>query len=128
MRHLHTEQHYPHTEVYAEQDAPLSMIRLAYKLVDLLPHGSGIDGTWHVTAYENRVECCNSLHAMDEFGGYAGWYDFTVEFDTDDIDRIKTDPYYVQTCVDWDVYEELYPSIDEEINPWNYEEEEEGEI
>ena len=58
------------------------------ELLDVLPHGSGIDADWRV--YRDNAEpdgtisimdvfvCVNSYHAMDEYGGYVGWLDFSL--------------------------------------------------
>lgn len=51
------------------------------KMLDLLPHGSGIDGDWafdFVKSGDDKVIFYNSFHAMDENGMYDGWIDFTV--------------------------------------------------
>jgi len=49
------------------------------QLCEELPHGGGIDGTWHCTIYKNgNVEFCNGFHAMDENGYYDGWGDFRL--------------------------------------------------
>lgn len=49
------------------------------KLIDLLPHGSGIDCNWEVTKHKNgNVTCKNSFHSMDENGMYDGFMPFTV--------------------------------------------------
>lgn len=132
VKHIYTEPHYPYTEVYADIDDSINpseyeadelkpmatqpMIDLALNLVDLLPHGSGIDCTWHVTAYADYVECANELHAMDENGFYAGYYPFSVEFNAEDVQRIAADKYHVAERVMW-VYQETYEENMEEINP-----------
>lgn len=115
MRHVKTEPHYPYSEVYAAPDAPLSMVRLAIKLIDLLPHGSGIDFTWRIEAHANRVECHNDLHAMDQNGYYAGYYPFTVKFTAEELPEITPD------YVDYAVMEEVdqtYMKNYATINPW----------
>lgn len=48
-----------------------------HKLAEILPHGSGIDGSWTIEVKSNgNVTVHGEYHAMDEYGGYAGWYDF----------------------------------------------------
>lgn len=49
-------------------------------LVDLLPHGSGIDCKWEVSRPKNGrfVYFHNSYHAMNENGYYEGYQDFSV--------------------------------------------------
>lgn len=126
MKHIYTEPHFPYSQVHADEAATQPMIDLALNLVDLLPHGSGIDCTWNVTAYANKVECANELHAMDSDGYYAGYYPFTVEFTAEDLPRIAADKYYVSECVNWTV-DEVYEENEEKINPWNAEDEDEDE-
>jgi len=48
------------------------------KLLDLLPHGSGIDGEWRYGYFSDRLELYNLYHFMDDNGYYDGWGDFTV--------------------------------------------------
>lgn len=53
-------------------------------LKDILPHGSGIDCDWSIRVLRPidgsplRVMCKNSYHAMDEYGGYCHWQDFSA--------------------------------------------------
>lgn len=47
-----------------------------HKLADSLPHGSGIDGDWHVTVLRNGdVRVDGEYHAMND-GYYDGWRSF----------------------------------------------------
>ena len=48
-----------------------------------LPHGSGIDGDWHieVNLEKAKVRCYNFFHCMNESGMYDGYADFVVIFD-----------------------------------------------
>ncbi len=48
------------------------------KLRELLPHGSGIDGEWHIERCGKRIVADCSYHRMDENGYYDGWQDFRV--------------------------------------------------
>ena len=49
------------------------------RLLDILPHGSGIDCDWTFDRCQNgTIRCRNSYHVMDEHGSYCGYYDFTV--------------------------------------------------
>lgn len=123
MKHVHTEPTYPYTQVYAENDASQEMINLALYIVDQLPHGSGIDATWTVTAYDNRIECNNELHAMDENGFYAGWYALSVEFTAEETERIYRDQWFVAECVT-EEQDNVYMKNYTTINPWYTEEEE----
>jgi hypothetical protein len=51
------------------------------ELIDLLPHGSGIDGTTKLDLEHsklNKIIITSSYHHMDEYGGYDGWTDFEI--------------------------------------------------
>jgi len=61
-----------HYTTYVEGDVPQG-------LEDYLPHGSGIDADWHLEKKGEVILASNSYHAMDEYGGYCDWWDFTVE-------------------------------------------------
>ena len=60
------------------------MERKSDKLIDVLkdelPHGSGIDGDWHINASKNGsyVVASNYYHAMNENGYYEGCADFRI--------------------------------------------------
>lgn len=48
-------------------------------LVDMLPHGSGIDAKWDISQLVNHnVVCSCSYHGMDAHGYYDGWQDFKI--------------------------------------------------
>lgn len=49
-------------------------------LVDLLPHGSGIDGAWRLEANKQNIYAYNSYHCMNDNGYYDGWANFTIVF------------------------------------------------
>ncbi len=53
---------------------------LEERLLQTLPHGSGIDGKWHVSTNNNYIVCTNFWHCMNEYGFYDGFIDFTVKF------------------------------------------------
>lgn len=75
------ESSYPYSKGYYHNDKGKSLIN---RLFNILPHGSGIDYTWHITqhiAKPNRFTCSNAYHAMDEYGGYCHSYDFRVTID-----------------------------------------------
>jgi hypothetical protein len=48
-------------------------------LLDVLPHGSGIDCEWRFDFTDKAIFCYNSFHNMDDMGGYCGYTDFTVK-------------------------------------------------
>lgn len=50
-------------------------------LMDLLPHGSGIDSSWNTDVEkcgDDRLEFYCAFHHMNEGGYYDGWTEFTV--------------------------------------------------
>ena len=55
----------------------------AEKLVDELPHGSGLDCNWYydVPSSSNTVRLSNSYHCMKENGYHDGYADFTLIVD-----------------------------------------------
>jgi len=57
------------------------MDNITSALLDVLPHGSGIDGDWSFDYTDKRIYVSNSYHRMDENGYYCGWIDFTVIID-----------------------------------------------
>ncbi len=60
-------------------NSPLSTITFE-RLIDILPHGSGIDCDWTFYRQKNgSILCRNSYHLMDKHGSYCGWQDFTVK-------------------------------------------------
>lgn len=51
-------------------------------LVRVLPHGSGINCDWKISAQLNgKILASNAYHCMDENGFYCGFADFTVKTD-----------------------------------------------
>ncbi len=57
--------------------------RIESALLEILPHGSGIDCDWAFGFTDKAILCLNSYHRMDEMGGYAGWIDFQVKISID---------------------------------------------
>ncbi len=57
--------------------------------IDNLPHGSGIDCDWtgHMSANGKYVYFSNAYHAMNEYGYYEGYQDFTVRIPKIDFIR-----------------------------------------
>lgn len=57
-------------------------------IVEVLPHGSGIDASWHLEQLGSLpiVLCSNSFHAMDQNGYYCDWVDFTVKLNLESLD------------------------------------------
>jgi hypothetical protein len=47
-------------------------------IIDKLPHGSGIDGDWHIEAKQRTIVASNFYHCMNENGFYDGYADFTL--------------------------------------------------
>jgi hypothetical protein len=60
----------------------------AQKLIDVLPHGSGINCDWEYDVPEtsNTVRLSNSYHCMDE-AAYCGYSDFTLIIDPNTDER-----------------------------------------
>jgi len=51
------------------------------QMIDLLPHGSGIDGKTEFNfnkSRENKLIIDSSYHCMDQNGFYDGWVDFSI--------------------------------------------------
>lgn len=49
------------------------------EILDLLPHGSGIDGDWTVETKKNgSMFFYNEYHRMNDAGYYDGWIPFTL--------------------------------------------------
>ena len=53
--------------------------RIIEILLDVLPHGSGIDCKWEFDVTDKYVYCTNSFHVMNDNGMYCGYIDFTVK-------------------------------------------------
>lgn len=47
-------------------------------VLEMLPHGSGIDCKWEVEEFKPSLVCRNSYHVMNEHGFYDGYIDFSV--------------------------------------------------
>lgn len=89
-----TESHYPYSRI--ESDTPIQL-RLSESLLDILPHGSGIDYTWHISHAKhnpNRFYASNGFHAMNENGMYCHSYDFTLTIDYIPENERKVDCQY----------------------------------
>lgn len=54
------------------------MTELTASLMTVLPHGSGIDGNWHITEQLAYLKAENAYHCLNENGFYTGWADFSV--------------------------------------------------
>ena len=60
------------------------------EVLENLPHGSGIDYDWTAEKLSNgKVQAWNSYHAMSETGYYVFSFDFSVTFDTSDLDGFR---------------------------------------
>lgn len=50
-------------------------------LMEILPHGSGIDCDWEFSEQKDgKIVCKNSWHLMNEDGYYIGYIDFSIRF------------------------------------------------
>lgn len=54
-------------------------------LIKNLPSGSGIDCDYQIDYKSGKVKIKNSWHAMDEFGQYIGFIDFTISFNIEEF-------------------------------------------
>lgn len=61
---------------------------IAKWLVEELPHGSGIDCDWEITATSKSIRFKNSFHNMNQHGYYVGYQDFTVRLPLDSEDWV----------------------------------------
>lgn len=53
-------------------------------LLEVLPHGSGIDCKWQFDYQQNgKITCVNAFHCLDANGYYCGYADFTLTVDLD---------------------------------------------
>jgi hypothetical protein len=60
------------------------------QLEEVLPHGSGIDSSWHFDRLKNgSIICSCSYHGMDQNGMYDGWQDFYVKLFSHKKDRLN---------------------------------------
>ena len=62
--------------------------------VDLLPHGSGIDGTNRIElekCSDTKLVFTGEYHAMNEHGYYDGWHDFKLTVRASLANGIKVD-------------------------------------
>jgi hypothetical protein len=87
-------QGYPYNRI--NSDNPLQL-RLSEFLLDILPHGSGINGSWVIDnpkTINNRFYCHNTFESMNENGMYCHNYDFTLTIDyIPESDRKQTCQY-----------------------------------
>jgi hypothetical protein len=47
-------------------------------IIDKLPHGSGINGGWHIETNQTRIKASNFYEPMNEVGFYDGIAYFTL--------------------------------------------------
>lgn len=74
--HHKTSDTWPYNRFIAPDDKGLE---LCEKLGDILPHGSGINGTWDITTKDNKTfHAANTYEAMNENGFYCHNYSFTA--------------------------------------------------
>lgn len=52
-------------------------------LLNVLPHGSGINSDWQIDYTDKAIICRNSYHRMCRDGYYCGWIDFRVKIKGD---------------------------------------------
>jgi len=82
------------------------------KLLDVLPHGSGIDGDWYIEDKGSYFYAGNSYHCMDEYGYYDGWQDFYLTIPKKDPTKFKLhfrgDQYLARKYMLRDYLEDLF--------------------
>ena len=60
------------------------------KLLEALPTGSGIDCEWEIIEHKNgNITAKNSFHAMDQYGYYDGYMDFSIKIFRHKEDIVK---------------------------------------
>ena len=60
------------------------------RLIDALPHGSGIDCNWSAETQKNgNIVASNSYHLMDDGGMYDGWQNFSVKLYRHKADKLN---------------------------------------
>jgi len=87
------------------------------KVMDLLPHGSGINGDWGFDWKRNgSLHLHNGYHCMNENGYYDGWVDFTVILHPNDKEyfrlqfnsnRYKAEKYMLREYLTDTIYDAL---------------------
>lgn len=68
-----------HTEIW---EKVYQTIDAAKYLVEVLPHGSGINENWHINIGRKYITCSNVYWHMDVNGSYDGYIPFTVKLKT----------------------------------------------
>lgn len=97
---------WPYNYLYGHSPESLE---LCQSLSDKLPHGSGINYTWHINRSNNRLfYASNSFDAMDEYGGYCHIYQFTGIYKYHGIDKFKECPYCINEYNDKPGYRTLF--------------------
>ena len=59
------------------------------KIIDSLPHGSGIDCDWNCEIKNNKIILSNSFHLMNDLGFYICYCDFYIIIDVFDALSFK---------------------------------------
>ncbi len=85
-------------------------------LLEILPHGSGIDAKWDIEISETKpiIVCSNSYHRMNDAGYYDGWYDFSIVLDTSQPGSLSFDK--VRGKLDHDTKDYIGETIDHGLN------------
>lgn len=61
-------------------------------IAEVLPHGSGINENWNLSAARSFLILSNSYQVMNENGMYVGWAPFTIKIPRDAVVRQMNDP------------------------------------
>jgi hypothetical protein len=78
-------------------------------IIDLLPHGSGINGDWSIEEKTDCYECSNFYQAMNENGYYDGFVHFMIKIWTNgkDWELEISDDSSVELCEEYDLFDYL---------------------
>lgn len=109
------------------------------QLIDLLPHGSGIDGKTTIDYDKSKIDrivICSEFHAMDDAGFYDRWISYKVTVSPSLIcginisiagnfgkyghikDYLEELYYYdLYQIIEWDVVKHCYRRVSDGVTP-----------
>ena len=64
------------------------------KIIECLPHGSGIDCEWTYKEKKDYIVFSNSFHVMNDNGYYIGYIDFSVILKENDFKLV----FHTNSC------------------------------
>ena len=91
-------------------------LELCQLLDSILPHGSGINGTWEITSKYGKVYASNYYDAMNESGMYCHIHDFTAVYSiqpdhTFQLERINYHNQRERSCCSYGLHEYLFDTL-----------------